>query len=121
MKYFISETVLYFDLRIMDKYQDVILQLLKENFEFKSDDFDNFILVLQFTPRDRIGKFGPDRLQVSKKERTLFLGVNLANEIFKPSDKMVQSEVEYLSTRILEVKEENSSRLVKYGLITSAC
>lgn len=117
MNYFISRTVLKFDPRDMDKYEVPMMQLLKSEFVFDSKEFENFILVLQFTPRERIGKFGPDRLQVSKKEKTLFLGVNLANEMFKAQESIDQAELKYIFSRIREVKNENLSRLIKNGLV----
>lgn len=117
MNYFISETTLQFDVRLMDKYQEPILELLRTEFIIDSSDFEDFILVLQFTPKERMGKFGPDRLQVSKKENTLFLGVNLANEMFKEQESIDQAELEYIFSRIREVKNENLSRLIKNGLV----
>ncbi len=117
MNYFISRTVLKFDPKDMDKYEASLMQLLQAEFVFDSKAFENFILVMQLTPKEKIGKFGPDRLQVSKKEKTLFLGVNLANEKFHPGDSVVEPEFEYISSRILEVKNENLSRLIKNGLV----
>lgn len=119
MNYSISEMVSQLDFEVVNKYEGLILQLLKNEFAFNSNDFEDFILVLQFTPKERIGKFGPDRLQVSKKEKTLFLGVNLANEMFKPNDSIDEKELDYLVSRIREVKNENISRLIRNGLLSA--
>jgi hypothetical protein len=117
MNYSISEMISQLNFEVVNKYEELIIQLLKKEFVFNSDNFDDFILVLQFTPKERIGKFGPDCLQVSKKEKTLFLGVNLANEMFKEQESIDPAELEYVFSRIREVKNENLSRLIKNGLV----
>lgn len=117
MEYFISITADYFIVPVIDKYEDNLLQFMKDEFVFKTSEFDDFIIVLQVMESSLLGKYGKDRLQVSKSEKTIFLGVNLINENFKMVSAFNEDEFNYIKYRILEVKNDNLNRLLKNGLI----
>jgi hypothetical protein len=117
MEYEISQTVFGISLEIIDKYIEKLTFYLKSNFEFENSDFEMFFLILQLIPENRASEFGPDRLQVSKKEKCLFLGVNLVNERFVNKAEFNQLEFDYIISRVFEVKSKNLKRLKGLGMI----
>jgi hypothetical protein len=117
MNYYISESICdNLEIDVVDQFDEPLTNYIKSNIRFDTAEFDGFVVVLQFSIEKEMGyRFGKDRLQVSKKERLIFLGVNLANEQFEQGNQ--QTQLNYIISRIEQVKNENLSKLIKLGLI----
>lgn len=115
MKYHVSQIVYLIDVTFLSQFDKDIKKYLKKNMKFVSKEFNDFIVVLQAEPKSEHGKF-KDKIQISKKEESIFLGVKLDNEYFEHGDYIEQ--LHYIISRIEEVKKENILRLVKNGLVS---
>ncbi len=117
MEYLISRSSFCVDKAVMNFYEDEIIKIIKDEFVFNSKEFDFFIVVLNYFPEKMMNDLGDDRLQVSRKEKTVFLGVKIYNEIILDQTLSHDEILEYHKKRIIEVKTANLSRLKKIGLL----
>ena len=102
---------------LIRSFDNDLLNFLASNFIFKTKEYDEFFLILNNYFEYMMEDFGADRIQLSKKERVVFLGVKIYNEVILDDNLSYQQKLQYHFDRINEVKEKNLSRLVKNGLV----
>ncbi len=120
MKYLSSRSIFGISKDIINEFDKKIISFISKEFVFQTKDFDQFILVLNYFPEQTMDEMGDDRLQVSKKEKTIFLGVKIYNEVILNQKLSFEEKLNYHFKRIIEVKEQNLLRLIKNGLIVNS-
>ncbi len=118
MEYLTSNSMYGIDKDIVTLYREKIKAFITNEFIFKTNEFERFILVLNYFPKETMDDMGDDRLQVSKKEHTIFLGVKIYNETILDNQLNFEEKLNYQFDRIREVKEKNLLRLIKNGCLS---